>query len=195
MKKLYIVLAHTGTILSRIIRMWTGDEYTHASIALDEDLNEMYSFGRKNAYIAFIGGFVREGIKFGTFKRFYKSEIGVYELEVTEEQYQKVCDNIANIREHKDEYRFNIWGLVLVAFNKKRNVEKIYYCAEFVKDVLKKSDIDISGLPEVIQPEHFKGLKNTKLIYKGLFKEYKKKNNYMEQLLEFMLSKKRASSH
>ena len=92
MKKLYIVLAHTGTILSRIIRMWTGDEYTHASIALDEDLNEMYSFGRKNAYIAFIGGFVREGIKFGTFKRFYKSEIGVYELEVTEEQLMKWHD-------------------------------------------------------------------------------------------------------
>ena len=190
MKKLYIVLAHTGTILSRIIRMWTGDEYTHASIALDEDLNEMYSFGRKNAYIAFICEFVREGIKFGTFKRFYKSEIGVYELEVTDEQYDKVCETIKNIKEHKDEYRFNIWGLVLVAFNKKRNVEKIYYCAEFVKDVLKESGIDISGLPEVIQPEHFKNLKNTKLIYKGLFKEYKKKNSYMEQLLEFMLKKK-----
>ena len=91
--------------------------------------------------------------------------------------------------------RYGAPTVILVAFNKKRNVEKIYYCAEFVKDVLKKSDIDISGLPEVIQPEHFKGLKNTKLIYKGLFKEYKKKNNYMEQLLEFMLSKKRASSH
>lgn len=190
MRKIYIVLAHTGTILSRIIRMWTGDEYTHASIALDEELNEMYSFGRKNAYIAFIGGFVREGIKFGTFKRFYKSEIGVYELEVTEEQYNKVCETIKYIKDHKDEYRFNIWGLVLVAFNKKRNVEKIYYCAEFVKDVLKESGIDISGLPEVIQPEHFKNLKNSKLIYKGLFKEYKKKNSYMEQLLEFMLKKK-----
>ena len=104
MKKVYIVLAHTGTILSRIIRMWTGDEYTHASIALDEELNEMYSFGRKNAYIAFIGGFVREGIKFGTFKRFYKSEIGVYELEVTDEQYDKVCETIKNIKEHKDNY-------------------------------------------------------------------------------------------
>ncbi len=194
MKKLYIVLAHTGTVLSRIIRMWTGDEYTHASIALDEDLNEMYSFGRKNAYIAFIGGFVKEGMKFGTFKRFYNSEIGVYEIEVTDEQYQKMCEFIEYMKIHKDEYRFNIWGLVLVAFNKKRDVEKIYYCAEFVKEALKESGIDISDLPEVIQPEHFKMLKNAKLVYKGLFKEYKKKNGFMEQLLELML-KKEATLH
>ncbi len=38
MKKIYIVLAHTGTLLSRIIRIRTGAEYTHSSIALDEDL-------------------------------------------------------------------------------------------------------------------------------------------------------------
>ena len=72
MKKIYIVLAHTGTILSRIIKMRTGAEYTHSSIALDKNLEQMYSFGRKYSYIAFIGGFVREGASFGTYKRFYK---------------------------------------------------------------------------------------------------------------------------
>ena len=50
MKKIYIVLAHTGTLLSRIIKMKTGAEYTHSSIALDENLDEMYSFGRKYSY-------------------------------------------------------------------------------------------------------------------------------------------------
>ena len=75
MKKVYIVLAHTGTILSRIIKIVTGAEYTHASIALDEDLDKMYSFGRKYSYIAFIGGFVKEGSNIGTFKRFYNTEI------------------------------------------------------------------------------------------------------------------------
>lgn len=55
MKKIYIVLAHTGTLLSRIIKIRTGAEYTHSSIALDEDLEQMYSFGRKYSYIAFYG--------------------------------------------------------------------------------------------------------------------------------------------
>ena len=49
-KKIYIVLTYSGTILSRIIRAYTGDEYSHVSIALDKDLEEMYSFGRLNPY-------------------------------------------------------------------------------------------------------------------------------------------------
>lgn len=189
MKKIYIVLAHTGTLLSRIIRIKTGAEYTHSSIALDEDLKEMYSFGRKYSYIAFIGGFVREGASFGTYKRFYNTEISLYELTITDEQYSKLKETIEYVKVHKDEYKFNILGLFLAGFNRKRKQEKTYYCAEFVKAVLDKSGIDVSNLPDVIKPENFKNLKDAKLIYKGLLKEYNK-NNYMEYLLEMLFRKK-----
>ena len=50
------------TILSRIVKCYTRKEYSHVSIALDENLEEMYSFGRINPYVAFIGGFVHEQI-------------------------------------------------------------------------------------------------------------------------------------
>ncbi len=189
MKKLYIVLAHTGTILSRIIKMKTGAEYTHSSIALDENLDEMYSFGRKYSYIAFIGGFVKEGASFGTYKRFYNTEISIFELNVTYEQYNKIQEIIEYVKLHKDEYKFNILGLFLAGFNRKRKQEKTYYCAEFVKKVLEKADVDVSNLPEVIKPENFKNLKDSKLIYKGLLKDYNK-NNYMEYLLEMLFRKK-----
>jgi hypothetical protein len=189
MKKIYIVLAHTGTILSKIIKMKTGAEYTHSSIALDENLRKMYSFGRLHPYCAFIGGFVKEGATFGTFKRFHKTEISVYELEITDEQYQKVCDNIEYVRLHRKEYRFNILGLFLAGFDKKIESEKSFYCAEFVKITLEKSDIDTAGLPKVIKPEHFKNLKNAKLIYKGLLKEYKKTNKFKKYIHEKMLKK------
>ena len=63
LRKIYIVLSFTGTILSRIVRFYTRKEYSHVSIALDENLDEMYSFGRLNPYNAFIGGFVHEGIE------------------------------------------------------------------------------------------------------------------------------------
>ena len=57
------------------------------------------------------------------------------------------------------------------------------------KAVLDKSGIDVSNFPEVIKPENFKNLKDAKLIYKGLLKEYNK-NNYMEYLLEMLFRKK-----
>lgn len=193
MKKIYIVLAHTGTLLSRIIKMKTGAEYTHVSIALDEDLKNMYSFGRKYSYIAFLGGFVKEGADFGTYKRFYNTEISIYELEVFDEVYEKIYQNIEYMKAHKDEYKFNILGLFLAGFEKKRKIDKTFYCAEFVKILMEKSGVDITGLPEIIKPEHFKNLKNTKLIYKGQLKEYKRTNRYMDFLLEYMLREKAAS--
>lgn len=187
MKKIYIVLAHTGTILSRIIKMRTGAEYTHSSIALDKNLEQMYSFGRKYSYIAFIGGFVREGASFGTYKRFYKTEISVLEIPVTDEQYLKVYEHIEYIKKHKKEYRFNILGLFLAGFNKKLQFNKTYYCAEFVKKMLEVAEIDTSELPDVIKPENFKNLSNAKLIYKGKLKKYKAEDNFMEILIETML--------
>lgn len=38
MKKIYLILTHTGTILSKIIRTYTKDEFTHVSISLDNEL-------------------------------------------------------------------------------------------------------------------------------------------------------------
>ena len=53
MKKIYIVLTHTGTILSTIIKSYTHDEFSHVSLSLDINIKEMYSFGRLNAYNPF----------------------------------------------------------------------------------------------------------------------------------------------
>ena len=69
MKKIYIMVSYSGTLLSNLIKMYTRKEYTHVSISLDIKLQEMYSFGRIHPYNAFIGGFVREGKNFGTLKK------------------------------------------------------------------------------------------------------------------------------
>ena len=86
MRKIYIVLTYTGTILSKLVKMYTKREFSHVSIALDEDLKEMYSFGRLNPYNPFIGGFVHEYMDKGTFKRFSKTNAQIYCLELTEKQ-------------------------------------------------------------------------------------------------------------
>ena len=113
MRNVYIILTYTGTILSRIIRMYTKNEYAHVSIALDEDLSQMYSFGRINPYIAFIGGFVHESPKWGTFKRFKETKALIYKLEVTEEQYDTISKRLQKMEEEKSIYSFNVIGLFL----------------------------------------------------------------------------------
>ena len=109
-KKIYIVLTYTGTILSKIIKGYTRAEYCHVSLALDESLEHMYSFGRLNPYNPFIGGFVREGIAHGTFKRFKNTEALIYSLEVDARQYRKIKRLIKRIARNKSIYRFNVIG-------------------------------------------------------------------------------------
>lgn len=171
MKKVYIILTHTGTIVSRLIKYYTRHEFSHVSIALDEELNKMYSFGRLNPYNTFIAGFVNEKIDAGTFKRFKKTKSAVYSLDITDEQYEKVEQAILKVEQERDKYSFNMLGLVYAAFDKKRNKEYCLYCAEFVKYVLEEAEIEL-GLPKVIKPEYFKSLPELKLIYKGMLKKY-----------------------
>lgn len=173
MQKIYIVLTHTGTILSNIIKKYTKDEYSHISIALDEELEDIYSFGRIYPYIAFIGGLVKESLTSGTFKRFKNTTTAVYELEVTNEQYEIIKTTIKVMFKHREEYKFNIKGLFCVAINKKIKKPKTFYCAEFVKYVLEKANINTTYLPEIIKPESFKKIENMELIYTGKLKKYR----------------------
>lgn len=171
MKQIYIVLTHTGTILSKIIKFYTKKEYTHVSIALDKNLKYMYSFGRLNPYNAFIGGFVHEEIDKGTFKRFKNTKSFIYTINVTDIQYKKIIENIYNFETNKEKYHFNIKGLFAAGFNKKITKDNYFYCAEFLKFVLDKSGININ-LPEITKPEDFAKVKNKHVIYKGYLKNY-----------------------
>lgn len=65
---LYIVLTRTNTVISNLIHMVTNDDYTHAAISLDKELESMYSFARRNTYNPFIGRFKKEDINEGIYK-------------------------------------------------------------------------------------------------------------------------------
>lgn len=175
MKKIYIALMHTGTVLSNIIKCYTKDEFSHISIALDSELKEMYSFGRLHAYNPFWGSFVHEELNKGTYKRFKNTKTEVYSLVVTDEQYEKIKRVMNHFKENKQKYRFNFIGLACVGINKKIRRKNRFYCAEFVRHIMKTSGISVNYLPELIRPEDFKKLQGLKLEYKGLLRKYNKK--------------------
>ena len=178
MKKVYIVLTHTGTALSTIIKYYTKDEFSHISLSLDEELEEMYSFGRLNPYNPFWGGFVHENIKYGTFKRFKNTRTEIYSLSIKDEQYNRLVKIINYFKENKQKYSFNILGLACVSIKKKIKRKNNFYCAEFVKHVLKSAGVkNVAELPKIIKPEDFKKLEGLNLEYRGLLKKYSKRNN------------------
>ena len=171
MKKIYIVLSYTGTILAKAIKIYTRKEYSHVSISLDEKMNNMYSFGRLNPYIPFWGGFVQESPHFGTFKRFNKSKIIVYSMEVSDDDYQNIKKTIESVRDHRQDYHFNVMGLVTAIGHYPLKRDKCFYCAEFVKYVLENSNLELD-LPEFIRPDDFRRMQGLDVVLVGMLCEY-----------------------
>ena len=175
MEKTYIILTNTGTALSRIIRFYTRDEFAHVSISMDKQLKHMYSFGRLNPYNPFIGGFVHESIKRGTFKRFKKTKAKILEIDVTDEQYNELKRLIVKIKRERRIYKFNVLGLFVIPLRIKYRKNNYFYCAEFIKYLIDQSKID-NTLPDLIRPQNFIEFENkdhSNVVYEGLLRDYK----------------------
>ena len=172
MKKVYIVLTYTGTLLSRLVKLYTRKEFSHVSISLDENLENMYSFGREYPYLLLPAGFVREGVNFGTFKRFKKTKTAIYSLQVSDSQYDNLKQEIERFNRNKKNYDFNIMGLFTAMFRLKLKRERKLYCAEFVKVVLDDAGV-ITNLPNCVRPDDFKYIEGLKLVYIGKLKNYR----------------------
>ena len=83
MKTIYILLTRSGTLLSNLVYAVTGANYTHASLAFDEDLSCLYSSTRKNGYTMFPAGPSREYLNRGVFLMRENIPCALYALEVT----------------------------------------------------------------------------------------------------------------
>ncbi len=177
-KQLYIVLVRTDTVISRLIQFAKKDEYTHAAISLDENLDCMYSFGRKYTFFPFVGRFKHETIDKGVY-RFHKTLPGiVLEVEVPDKQYQKVQSLLRQFILKDDIPKYNYLGLVFGLFNMAVCCQDRFTCSEFVYYVLKESGIlDLEVPRNLVRPQNLLDIES-KVVYEGNLKEYRPYNNY-----------------
>ncbi len=170
--KVYIVLSQTGTVLSRILKLYTHAPYNHSSIALSKDLDVMYSFGRLNPYNPFVGGFVQESASFGTFKRFKNTRVMVIEAEVTPEAHAGLCTHIRSMLNTRTEYHYNYLGLFLAAIRIRRAKRNCYYCSEFVKAMAVRAGVEgAETIPAIVKPMHLLRVPH-RTVYVGKLRDY-----------------------
>ncbi|MDR0906163.1 MAG: hypothetical protein LBN00_08345 [Oscillospiraceae bacterium] len=170
-KQIYIVLSRSGTILSHIIHAITRDSYTHASIALDVDLDLMFSFGRRYERNPFLGCFKKETVNDRHF-RFGRSGL-VLELSVTEEQYDEVFHNIRVFCDNPDAFSYNLPGLITGIFNRTHERETRFFCSEFVYFVLNEAGICDFGITRGhVRPQMFLRRLNGRVVFDGKLPAY-----------------------
>jgi hypothetical protein len=152
--KVFIVLTRSPTILSRLIHRVTRAEYTHAALALDENLEYMFSFGRRRVSNPFIGCFKRENLNDEIYGDCAELPGVVAEIPVTPSQYAEICDIVESFLLNHHNYSYNILGLIrnLVRMPVENNTR--FFCSEFVYYVLNESGVcDLGILGEGIRPE------------------------------------------
>lgn len=169
-KTIYIVLTNTGTLLSKAIGMYTRRDLNHASIAFDEQLYEMYSFGRKQQNNPFIGGFVREEPTAGIFQN---ADCAIYKCDVTTEDYMKMRNKIRQFERNPELYKYNFIGLFGVMLKRKIHRKRAFFCSQFVATVMNECKTKNSAItPDFMMPHHFEKMANLETIYEGNLQDY-----------------------
>jgi len=172
-KKVYILLTDTGTIFTKLIKLYTKKAYNHASISFDAELTQVYSFGRKKPRNPFVGGFVKEDVKRDLFKQ---ADCVIYSFTVTEGQIKKMRRYIQRIEAQKEVYRYNFLGLFAFIFKKPVKREKAFFCSQFVATVLKECNIDFEKPPALMTPSDLQNVSKFLLVYEGKLMAYHNKD-------------------
>ena len=173
-RQIYVVVSQTGTILSRILKIFTRARYNHASVSYDGTLETMYSFGRLNAYNPFFAGFVREGRNRGTFKRFRNTEAVVIAIPVTEELRESFRRDVVAMYGHRADYEYNYFGLFLAAFGITFRARNTFYCSEFVRYILERHRVIAPGAFDgIVHPADFLSLTGGRVIYRGKLRDFR----------------------
>ena len=178
--RIYILLTFSGSLLSRGIKVYTKEPYSHVSIAFDEDLTELYSFGRLRPNNPIIAGFVKEDIAKGTYARFPNTTCALYSLDINKLQYKRLQKELEKFKKDGEKYGYNFIGLIGVMANYPIERKYNYFCSQFVSSLLRKSGIKlIDKEAGLVSPRDFRECEELQLVYEGKLQNYNLRQSYI----------------
>lgn len=176
-RSVYVVVTRTGTSVARAIRVFSRMPYSHVSISADASLHQLYSFCRNYKPIPLPATFNTEMIGEGTLGKFDTIPCEIYEIRLSEEQYEHFQLIINYFCDHRKQYSYSILGLIMVKLQIKRNLERKFVCSQFVAHVLGECGVQLDKPPCLYSPDDLRYLPDAKLIYRGELNTYYREQN------------------
>ncbi|CAM3766693.1 hypothetical protein COLU111180_07475 [Cohnella lubricantis] len=170
---IYVLLTDTGTLFTTLIKRFTSAPYNHASLALDAGLNQLYSFGRKRPTNAWDAGFVEEDVYEGTYSCYPNTRCVLLRMRVSKQQRAEAIRVLQLFQRNREDYRYNLFGLlgVLVGLDFKR--KNAYFCSQFVAEALAQSGMPLWERPAaLVTPDDFFRHPVFEKIYEGCLYDY-----------------------
>lgn len=142
-RHIYVVFSSTPYTLGKAIRTLTRETYNHVSIALDQDLTQMYGFARRYYKTPLYGGFVAESPS-----RYYRgntaANIRVCQLEVTQGQYEQLQQRLLQMYSHREQYLYNHLSALSSLLRRSVRLRDAYTCVEFCVHILASLGLDVN---------------------------------------------------
>ena len=156
MKPIYIILTKSRSLPSRLIAFCTGDRYTHAALAFDDDFASLYSFARRYASLPLPAGLVEEHLDRG----FYRTQRGIpceiLRVMVPEQVYYAAKYRVRDMLCRAEDYRYSVLGLILCRLGIPADRRDRYFCSQFVAQVLSDAGaLRLPKPPSLMRPADF----------------------------------------
>ena len=172
MKQVYVLLAKTNTVTSKITHIFTHGTYTHASLALTPETDKFYSYARRRLYNFLIGGVVVEDVNTFVFARFPDCNCGLFEIDVSDEDYERIKAQVDFCLANYDRARYSFIGAALMRFGIVWRRPLKFTCSQFVAVCLSRAEgIKLPKDPYLMFPHDFVRIEGIRKIYDGRIKD------------------------
>lgn len=160
----FLLLMHSGSPLSTIIKTLTRNEYSHACISFNSKLEPIYSFN---------GKFKRSGTNPFTIKTIddphflkYHPMYSLYVMYVNKKNYDKMKDRLQYFIDNQDTLEYDFLNLFSVLIGRESEKSDKWFCSKFVMSVL-GAGRDNQKVPSLYKPQDIAEFEDVTLVNKG----------------------------
>lgn len=171
MARIYIALVDTPGIFAYLIRRYLKQKYIHVVISMDAELEEAYSFGRRNPFIPVIAGFEKED-KGKILRAFPDAGYLICEMECTGEQKERIRETLAQDMKQRLHYHYAVLGLPFILLGRPFYQKNHYTCSSYIARLLEENGIRISQKHfSLVTPKDFYEYPDKQVLFEGALEE------------------------
>lgn len=172
MERIYIALVDTPGLFAYLIRRFLGQKYIHVVLSMDAELEEAYSFGRRNPRIPLSAGFEKED-KGKVLRAFPTADYMVCELTCSEEQKKNIREQLRRDYTRRWHFHYAVLGLPFIVWGIPFYQKRHYTCSSYIARLLRENGICISEKHfSLVTPKDFYLYENKRILFEGSLAEF-----------------------
>lgn len=172
-KYAYVLLTETPSRVGWAIRRILKIPFSHSSLGLDKEFENIYSFGRHLPQNPFVGGLIKETLFDLSLGSQSKLSCRIIRVPLNNKEYEKLLDFIKKIEDEEGKWCFNAIGFFGYFTSMEVKIDGTYFCSEFISQALYHTGLRLFKKPSfLITPRDFLKLPSNWTVYEGNLREY-----------------------